>query len=193
MVGQRHEHRVAAHQVHPLEGFRNAGPGLAQFLQDRPLLVHRDESAIAGLQGDASETEIDHLESGVLRNRAAAVRRGADEHVAPGVGGQHAAVGPARERDDLAHGNLALDATGPGLLDRVVVEVGIAAGLAGGVEIEQRRAHALERRQLEGRGEGTAERRERSAVGAPAEDGLVRVEVAVHAQPEMRRRSGRRR
>ena len=74
----------------------------------------------------------------------------------------------------------------------VVVEVGIAAGLAGGVVVEQGGTNALEGRQLEGHGEGLAQRRELLAVGAPTEDGLVGVEVAVNAQPQMRRaeRSG---
>ena len=107
------------------------------------------------------------------------------------IGGQEAAVGAAGQRDGLAHGNLAFDAPRPRLLDRVVVEVGIAAGLAGRVVVEQGGTNALEGRQLEGHGEGIAQRREFLAIGAPTEDGLVGVEVAVDAQPEMRGRIGR--
>ncbi len=66
----------------------------------------------------------------------------------------------------------------------------ITAQLARRVVVKQRGTHALERRQLESHRKGIAKGRELVAIGAPTENGLVLVEVALHAQPEMPGRDG---
>src|SRR5208282_5181348 len=90
-----------------------------------------------------------------------------------------------RERDRFARGNLAFNAPRARLVNGVIVKVGVTARLAGGVEIEQGRTHALKGRQLEGHGERISQRRKLPAIGAPTQDGLVRVEVASDAQPQV--------
>ena len=101
-----------------------------------------NEPAVGRLQRHAALAQIDDLELRVLRDGARRIGGDIHQHVVLRVGGQEAAIGAAGQRDGLAHGNLAFDAAGARLLNGVVVKVGIAAGLAGRVVVEQGGTHA---------------------------------------------------
>src|ERR1019366_9741528 len=103
---------------------------------------------------------------------------------------QDTAVGATGQRDGFAHGDFTLDAAGARFLNNVVVKVGIAARLAVGVEIEQSGTNSLEGCQLKSHCERIAQRRKLLAVGAPTEDGLVIVKVALNPKPKVPGRIG---
>jgi len=128
MIREGHEHGVAAHQVDPLESFRFAGPGIAEVLDDRLFIVHRDDLAIACLERHTTQSQIDELEFGIGGNCFSSGK--IDQNRFFKIAGQETAVGAAGQYDDLAHGDLPFDAASAGFIGNIVIEVNITAGLA---------------------------------------------------------------